>query len=133
MPKSNIIKALEELDKQDIYSLVLFTLYRLKDVSEYSILSELIYILDEESFARFLGFFEGQTIKIPRIQDLKDIVNALLFYERKTNTNLSEDEILENLDIPKKDKDKILNTLGLISEIVKEYDFKREKEDDSIQ
>ena len=42
MPKSNIIKALEELDKQDIYSLILFTLYKLKDVSEYSVLSELV-------------------------------------------------------------------------------------------
>ena len=30
MPKSNILKALEELDKEDIYSLILFVLYRLK-------------------------------------------------------------------------------------------------------
>ena len=75
MAKSNILRALEELDKQDIYSLILFTLYKLKDVSEYSVLSELIYILDDKSFARFLSYFEGQTIKVPKINDLKNIIN----------------------------------------------------------
>lgn len=128
MPKSNIIKALEELDKQDIYSLILFTLYKLKDVSEYSVLSELVYILDEKSFSRFLSYFEGQTIKIPRIQDLKNIVNALLFYERKSNTQLTDDEIMFDLNISEKEKPALYETLNLISEIIKEYDFKRSKD-----
>lgn len=128
MPKSNIIKALEELDKQDIYSLILFTLYKLKDVDEYSVLSELVYILDEKSFSRFLSYFEGQTIKIPKIQDLKNIVNALLFYERKSNTQLTDDEIMFDLNIPEKEKPELYKTLNLISEIIKEYDFKRSKD-----
>lgn len=128
MPKSNIIKALEELDKQDIYSLILFTLYKLKDVEEYSVLSELVYILDEKSFSRFLSYFEGQTIKIPKIQDLKNIVNALLFYERKSNTQLTDDEIMFDLNIPEKEKPELYKTLNLISEIIKEYDFKRNKD-----
>ena len=128
MPKSNIIKALEELDKQDIYTLILFTLYKLKDVSEYSVLSELVYILDEKSFSRFLSYFEGQTIKIPRIQDLKNIVNALLFYERKSNTQLTDDEIMFDLNISEKEKPALYEALNLISEIIKEYDFKRSKD-----
>ena len=131
MPKNNILKALEELDKQDIYSLILFTLYRLKDVSEYSVLSELVYILDEKSFSRFLSYFEGQTIKIPKIQDLKNIINALLFYERKSNTDLTDDEILSDLNVSEKEKDTLYETINLISEIIKEYDFKRSK--DAVQ
>lgn len=131
MPKSNIVKALEELDKQDIYSLILFTLYRLKDVSEYSVLGELVYILDEDSFARFLSYFEGQTIKVPKIQDLKDIVNALLFYERKTNSDKSDEDILKELNIPVKEKDNIYKILNLISEIIKDYNFKRKKDGNS--
>lgn len=127
MPKGNIDKALEELNKQDIYSLILFVLYKLKNVSEYSILSELVYILDNGSFSRFMSYFEGQTIKIPKIQDLKDIVNALLFYEKKINSSLTDEEILNELNIPKCESEKINSTLNLISEIVKEYDFKREK------
>lgn len=127
MPKGNIDKALEELNKEDIYSLILFVLYKLKNVSEYSILSELVYILDNGSFSRFMSYFEGQTIKIPKIQDLKDIVNALLFYEKKINSSLTDEEILNELNIPKCESEKINSTLNLISEIVKEYDFKREK------
>lgn len=128
--KSNIIKALEELDKEDIYSLILFTFYKLKDISEYSILGELVYLLDHKSFTNFLSYFEGQTIKVPKISDLTNIVNALLFYERKMNSNSSDDEILASLDIPKGDKQQIINTLNLISGIVEEYDFKRSKKDE---
>lgn len=131
MPKSNIVKALEELDKQDIYSLILFILYRLKDVSEYSVLGELVYILDEDSFARFLSYFDGQTIKVPKIQDLKDIVNALLFYERKTNSDKGDEDILKELNIPVKEKDNIYKILNLISEIIKDYNFKRKKDGNS--
>lgn len=129
MAKSNILRALEELDKQDIYSLILFTLYKLKDVSEYSVLSELIYILDDKSFARFLSYFEGQTIKVPRINDLKNIINALLFYERKSNTKLSDEEIFNDLGISEEDKSTLYETINLISEIIKDYDFKRNKGD----
>lgn len=128
--KSNIIKALEELDKEDIYSLILFTFYKLKDISEYSILGELVYLLDNKSFTNFLSYFEGQTIKVPKISDLTNIVNALLFYERKINSNFSDDEILASLDIPKGDKQQIINTLNLINGIVEEYDFKRSKKDE---
>lgn len=127
MPKSNILKALEELDKQDIYSLILFTLYKLKDVSEYSILSELAYVLDDKSFARFLSYFEGQTIKVPKIRDLKNITNALLFYERKSNTEMTDEEIFNELDIGEKDRSTLYETINLISEIIKDYDFKRDK------
>lgn len=129
MPRSNIIRALEELNKRDIYSLILFILYRLKNISEYSILSELIYILDEDSFARFLSYFEGQTIKVPKIQELKDIVNTLIFYERKTNTFLSDEEIFQEIGVDKKDVDKIYTTLNLISEIIKDYEFKEVSND----
>ena len=125
MPKSNILKALEELDKKDIYSLILFTLYRLKDVSEYSVLSELVYILDKDSFARFLSYFEGQTIKVPKINELTNIVNALLFYERKMNSDLTDDDIMKDLGIPMKDKPILYETINLISGIIKDYDFKK--------
>ena len=119
------------MDKKDIYSLILFTLYRLKDVSEYSVLSELVYLLDDKSFARFLSYFEGQTLKIPKIQDLNNVIDALLFYERKMNTDLSDDEIFSDLNIPPASKQGIYDTLKLISNIISEYDFSRKKENKS--
>ena len=96
MAKSNIIKALEQLDKKDIYSLILFVFYKLKDVPEYSTLSELVYILDNESFKNMFTYFEGQTIKIPKIDDLNRIISSLLFYERKINTHDDDETIMKD-------------------------------------
>ena len=123
--KGNIIKALEQLDKKDIYSLILFFLYRLKEIPEYSTLSELIYILDNENFIRFLNYYGGKTIKIPKVEDLSILLDSLLIYEKQQSTNTPVTEIFKDMDIPKKDRPEILKILSLIPELLENYDFKR--------
>lgn len=125
MPKSNIIKALEELDKKDIYSLILFVLYRLKEKPEYSTLSELVFILDNESFINFLNYYGGTTITVPTVKEFKDIVDALMYYERAINTDMREDEIFKDLNIDIKRKPEILKVVNIIINLIEEYDFKR--------
>lgn len=126
MPKSNIIKALEELDKKDIYSLILFILYRLKEIPEYSTLSELVYILDNENFIRLINYYGGKTIRIPKVDELSTILNALLVYEREQNTDLPLSEIFNDIGISKKEIPEILKILQLIPQLMDNYDFKRE-------
>ena len=126
MPKSNIIKALEELDKKDIYSLILFILYRLKEIPEYSTLSELVYILDNENFIRLINYYGGKTIRIPKVDELSTILNALLVYEREQNTDLPLSEIFNDIGISKKEIPEILKILQLIPQLIDNYDFKRE-------
>ena len=126
MPKSNIIKALEELDKKDIYSLILFILYRLKEIPEYSTLSELVYILDNENFIRLINYSGGKTIRIPKVDELSTILNALLVYEREQNTDLPLSEIFNDIGISKKEIPEILKILQLIPQLIDNYDFKRE-------
>ena len=75
---SSVKKTYENLKSQDIYSLVLFCLYKLKDVPEYSSLSELAFVMDKDNLLNFCEYFGGQTIKVPTIQELKDIMFALL-------------------------------------------------------
>lgn len=72
---------LKTLGQKDIYSLVLFALYNLKDVPEYSTLSELAYVLDKENLMRLLDYFGGTTIKIPTKRELQVVINALLIYQ----------------------------------------------------
>ena len=72
---------IEKLTEQDIYSLLLFALYKLKDVSGYSTLSELVYALDKESLLKLLKLFGGMTITIPRIRDMKLASYCLLLYK----------------------------------------------------
>lgn len=126
MPKSNIIKALEELDKQDIYSLILFILYRLKEIPEYSTLSELVYILDNENFIKLINYYGGKTIRIPKVDELSTILDALLVYEREQNTDLPLSDICKDIGISKKEIPEILKILQLIPQLIDNYDFKRE-------
>ena len=123
--KGNIIKALEQLDKKDIYSLILFFLYRLKEIPEYSTLSELIYILDNENFIKFLNYYGGKTIKVPKVEELSILLDSLLIYEKQQSSNMSVTEIFKDMDIPKKDRTEILKILSLIPELLENYDFKR--------
>ena len=126
MPKSNIIKALEELDKKDIYSLILFILYRLKEIPEYSTLSELVYILDNENFIKLINYYGGKTIRIPKVDELSTILDGLLVYEREQNTDLPLSDICKDIGISKKEIPEILKILQLIPQLIDNYDFKRE-------
>ncbi len=73
---------LAKLRDTDIYSLILFSLYKLKDIKEYSTLSELAYILDKESLLKLCQYFGGLTIKIPTISELETLVYALVLYQK---------------------------------------------------
>lgn len=126
MGRSNIIKALEELNKKDIYSLILFILYNLKKEPEYSTLSELVYILDNENFIRLLNYYGGHTIRIPTTQELVNVLDALVVYEKQQNEDMSLSEALKDVGVKGENRDNVLEVLGLIPEIVENYEFKRE-------
>ena len=64
---STINSNLNTLKERDVYSLLLFCLYKLSDIPEYSSLSELVYVMDKKNFLNFCEYFGGQTIKVPTI------------------------------------------------------------------
>lgn len=72
---------LDNLRTKDIYSLILFALFKLKDLPEYASLSELAYILDKENLLKLCEFFGGMTITIPTMQELESIVYSLVLYQ----------------------------------------------------
>lgn len=87
-----------KLKDADTYSLILFALYKLKDVAEYRELSELAYILDKNSLLNFLEYFGGLTVKVPTIEELRNIVYTLLVYEYVNIDKLSIDEAIIKLN-----------------------------------
>lgn len=111
------------LTKNDIYSLMLFVMYKLKDSNEYSSLSQLSYILDEENLLKLCEYYGGTTIYIPKIEELEDMLNAMLLFQR--------------VDIEKQDLTKCLTTLNkkgentksikknyfVIKEVLKDFSF----------
>lgn len=78
---TQIKSSLLRLKERDLYSLSLFCLYKLINVKEYSSLSELAYVLDKNSLLKLCEYFGGQTITIPTINELEDLVYALLLYQ----------------------------------------------------
>ena len=111
------------LTSNDIYALMLFALYKLNDTSEYSSLSQLAYILDKENLLKLCQFYGGTTIYVPKIEELEDMLNALLMYQKVDIENMDIEEYLKQL------KNKIGNTkyvqknYGVVKDILKNYNF----------
>ena len=78
---STIRKELDNLKMTDTFSLILFVLYKIRDVEEYSTISELAYILDKDALLDLCEYFGGMSIKIPSIDELESIINSLLLYQ----------------------------------------------------
>ena len=78
---STLKNDLDKLKMTDTFSLILFVLYKMRDVNEYSAISELAYILDKDSLLNLCEYFGGTTIKIPTIEELESIINSLLLYQ----------------------------------------------------
>ena len=115
MAVSTFIKdSVESLKETDIYSLMLFSLYKMRDIPEYSTLSELVYILDKKNLLNFLECFGGMTITIPTQNELKIIINALLLYQLVDVENKDYNKSLNSLDVKafnKKDIEVVINYL----------------------
>lgn len=77
MIKNNI----ENFKQTDFYSLLLFALYKSIEIPEYSSLSQLAYVLDQKNLLNLCEYFGGQTIKIPTVKELEDLVYSLLLYQ----------------------------------------------------
>lgn len=79
--KKETKEKLDSLQSTDVYSLILFAIFKMKDIPEYSTLSELAYILDKESLFNFLEYYGGTTIKVPTLDEFNQIIRALILYQ----------------------------------------------------
>ena len=79
--KTNIKKNLNNLHLSDIYSLMLFILYKVQEIPEYAVTSELCYLLDGANMTRLLTYFAGKTVTFPTESEMAVVTNALLMYQ----------------------------------------------------
>lgn len=125
MAASNIEKALNELDKTDVYSMILFALYKLREVPEYLTLSELSYILDNKSLLNFLDYYGGMTLTVPTKKDFDVVINALLLYQDVNIENIEFSKALRSIDKQENDIDEIKKAYFKLCDVLKNYEFKR--------
>lgn len=107
----------------DVWYLILFALYKIRDVPEYSAISELAYVLDQESMLKLCEYFGGLTIKIPTIDELENITYALVLYQY---VNIDKMEYEKAVNLIGKDSINlrlVKSTYIKICEILETYEF----------
>lgn len=117
-------KVLQNLTEEDLYSLMLFVLYKSSDIPEYSSLSQLSYILDKPNLLKLCQFYGGLTIKIPTISQLESLLNGMLLYQLVD----VEHKPLEE-EMTKFNKDAII-FYGHIKKVLKSYSFNSGRNND---
>lgn len=122
---TKIVESLNALNKTDIYSLMLFTLYKMQDIPQYSTLSELCYVLDNDNLTKFLSYYGGMTITIPTLKDMRLILQALMLYQY---VNLEQGDFNEALGAVSDEfpVDQLKDVYTRISDIVANYEFRRD-------
>ena len=125
---SQVRTALDQLDKDDIYSLMLFALYKLRDMPEYLALSELCYVLDSDNLPKFLSFFGGMTLQVPTLKDMRLVLASLKIYQY---VNIEHGEFEEALTASVTDEmsvDEVKDIYVKICEVMKNYEFGNKKD-----
>lgn len=124
--KRSIKQDLNNLHLSDIYSLMLFVLFKVQEIPEYAVTSELCYLLDGANMTRLLTYFAGRTIKFPTEAEMTIVTNALLMYQYINidgETFTAAQNKLEKLS--KKEKDKVTELYVQLLPIMKQYNIDR--------
>ncbi len=87
-------KELQKLGQSDVYAVVCETLFALRDVPSYSIMSDLAYLLDKDSFTNLVKYFGGSLIQIPTIDEFKKTIRVILLHQYFNIENMSWRESL---------------------------------------
>lgn len=124
--KKSIKQDLNNLHLSDIYSLMLFILFKVQEIPEYAVTSELCYLLDGANMTRLLTYFAGRTITFPTEAEMATVTNALLMYQYINidgDTFTAAQNKLKNLS--KKDKDRVTELYIQLLPIMKQYNIDR--------
>lgn len=123
---TTIKKELDTLSLSDVYSLMLFVLYKVQDIPEYAVVSELCYLLDSRSLTRLFTYFEGKTITIPTKEEFQVVTNALLLYQKINVDGKSFVDAQKELKIPTANqKAKITDLYLKIIPVMNNYNINR--------
>ena len=114
----------------DIYSLILFALFKLRDIPDYLVLSELVYILDKDNLLKLCEYFGGTTIHIPTIDELESILYSLLLYQYVDIEHMEYDKAVELLGQKSSKLRKIKSDYIKLQSVLSNYSFGKGSENE---
>ena len=118
-----ISEIMSTMKERDIYSLMLSFLYDLRQVKEYTLLSELCYTLDQDSFYKFIDMFAGQTITVPTKEELTELIQVLRLFEYFEIEGRPWKESVQRAGLNSCEGKKATNKLNKLKETLKKYNF----------
>ena len=113
------------LKEMDIYSMSLFILYKLTKIPEYSIASELPYVLNKNDLVNFCNLFGGQTIRIPTLNEIFSVMNLVLLYQYVEIDKIDFDDAIAQIGFKSSELRNIKLAYAKIKEVLKDYKFDR--------
>ena len=119
------MKNLESFKDIDIYSLSMFTLYKLTDIPEYSILGELPYILGRKELFDLCTYFGGRTIRIPTVTELNSMMYLLLLYQYTKIDNVPYDEAVKMVGYKSNELRGVKRGYLKLCKVLENYKFER--------
>ena len=127
MSTTTSVKAnLDNLHLSDVYSLMLFILYKVQEVPEYAVLSELCYLLDGSNLNRLFTYFAGQTVTFPTKEEMSILSNALLLYQYVQIDGMTYNDAHEKLEnITEGQRKKITELYLKLLPIMHQYNINR--------
>lgn len=124
--RNSIKKSLDNLHLSDIYSLMLFICYKIQDIPEYAMLSELCYLLDGANLTRLLTYFAGKTVTFPTEEEFATLSKALLLYQYVSLDGMSLADAYTKLGtMTAKQKEKVTDLYLKVIPLMRQYNIDR--------
>ena len=114
---------LSNLKERDIWSFLLFALFKIRNIPEYSGLSELAYILDKQNLINFCEYFGGLTIRVPKVEELETLLYALLVYQYTHVDKMDIDYAFDSIKDKSINHKEVRECYHKIVELLNDYDF----------
>ena len=99
MKRSELDKKVSKiLGEEETFLLSLILLAHMHEDDKYKNLSELIFLFDNyKGFKQFIKFYEGQTIDVPTVKELKQSLRLLALFQKVKVDNRDFDKSYEQL------------------------------------
>ena len=117
-----ITKDLNMLREDDLITIILYCLYKFTKDPNYAAISELAYTVDKDSLYRLCSTFGGCTIKIPTLQEYKDIVRVMLIFQYVNGDGLSFVEACNKAGVDDTNISNITEIYSIMSEVLDSYE-----------
>lgn len=114
---------LKSLDEQQLFTTMLFVLYKLSDDPNYSAMSKLSYALDKESFLNLCEIFGGTCVRIPTLEEVNHVAKAFLLFQYINIDKMEYEDAVKKVFQKDEDSTDVTVIYGDLCKILQGYSF----------